>query len=274
MFRMNRFPLFVAVDIGNTRSKFACFEDKTILKTLIIPNAGVLDGETLQRWLEDIPQALCWQIACVRPDRLVPLLQWLTDHRKRDSIRVLGYQDVPMRVEIPFPEKLGIDRLLAAHAAYTVRDFPLPLLVIDLGTAVTIDLVSADGCFLGGAILPGLMAMAKSLSQDAEQLPLLQFSRVESVGSPVESPTDSFPVFPGRNTEEAIRAGLIWSLVGAIDRFTEMAESHIHQRVSLMFTGGDAWIAEPLKQHLERSIDVEPYLVLQGISLLSDRSGG
>jgi type III pantothenate kinase len=113
---------------------------------------------------------------------------------------------IPVTADVDFPERVGLDRLLNAVAVNAIRPASRPVIVIDSGTATTVDYVSAAGVFCGGAILPGMELGAKSLHQYTALLPLL----------PVQELGYEGPVAPGRNTRDAMRNGLFWGQVGAI----------------------------------------------------------
>ena len=93
-------------------------------------------------------------------------------------MRVLQYAgELPLRVELEKPDHVGIDRLLDAVAVNSRRAPGVPAVIIDAGSAVTVDLVDGAGAFRGGAILPGLRLMAKSLHDYTALLPLIELPR-------------------------------------------------------------------------------------------------
>jgi type III pantothenate kinase len=113
---------------------------------------------------------------------------------------------IPVSLDVDTPEKVGLDRLLNAVAANALKPASRPAIVIDSGTATTVNFLSSPGVFCGGAILPGLEMSAKALHFYTAVLPLL----------PVQDLGGDTPVAPGRNTREAIRNGLFWGQIGAI----------------------------------------------------------
>ena len=113
---------------------------------------------------------------------------------------------IPLSVDVDSPETVGLDRLLNAVAANALRPVSRASIVVDSGTATTLNFVSQDGVFCGGAILPGLEMSAKALHYYTAVLPLL----------PVQDLGGETPIAPGRNTREAIRNGLFWGQIGAI----------------------------------------------------------
>src|SRR5205823_978167 len=124
---------------------------------------------------------------------------WLRD--RGDRVRVLSdNREVPIRAAVDAPEKVGIDRLLTAAAVVPHIPSGKRAVVIDAGSAVTVDLVEREGVFRGGAIFPGLRLMARALRDHTAQLPL------------VERFQDGQPVLPGRNTVAAITAGVYFAV--------------------------------------------------------------
>jgi type III pantothenate kinase len=119
---------------------------------------------------------------------------------------VESYRQIPVAVDVEFPERVGIDRLLNALAASRLMDAGRGAVVVDSGTATTIDLVTADGTFRGGSILPGIRLAARALHQYTARLPLVDFPEGTSSGIAV----------PARNTIDAIRAGVLLGQLGAV----------------------------------------------------------
>lgn len=169
---------FITVDIGNSFIKYGLFT--VDLKETSFPLPVSICVETtsvfsdLSRWL--IEQGgkfhrLSWVISSVNEKRTSSLRHWIERHRPWDPLHVINYRDVPVKIEYDHPDKLGTDRVVAAFAARKLLKTEGPILVVDIGTATTIDLVGVEGSFLGGAILPGPQMSAQVLYDKTEQLP-------------------------------------------------------------------------------------------------------
>ena len=154
---------------------------------------------------------------------------------------------IPIATDVDEPEKVGVDRLLAALAAYRLTGSAC--VVVDCGTAVTVDAVDAGGTFLGGAIFPGRDMMARALAEGAAQLPKVAIGPAESV--------------IGRNTEEAIRAGIVHGSDGALAALIAGAQAVAGQGATVILTGGDAPL--PGSPVLRPGYKVRPDLVLAGL---------
>ncbi len=154
---------------------------------------------------------------------------------------------IPIATNVDEPEKVGVDRLLAALAAYRLTGSAC--VVVDCGTAVTVDAVDADGTFLGGAIFPGRDMMARALAEGAAQLPTVAIGPAESG--------------IGRNTEEAIRAGIVHGSDGALAALIAGAQAAAGRKATVILTGGDAPL--PGSPVLRPAFKVVPDLVLAGL---------
>lgn len=151
-------------------------------------------------------------------------------------------------------EKLGIDRWLAALAARYI--YPnTNLLIVNMGTATTIDVVSAEGLFLGGCILPGLITMLASLGQATAQLPQINHINIEAWPQKKAIAT---------NTLDAIQIGCIHAQIGAINICRERASQVLTQTPLCLLTGGASKFIE---SHLMYPVQKVDHLVLQGLQL-------
>lgn len=269
----------IAADLGNTRAKFGFFEPVDVAfpesNSVLVDIPGDFTGMT--DWLESVcdgNQPVDWWIARTGGGPWNEFQRKLEAFRPGDRFKELSWQDVPIGLSVDFPEKVGIDRLLAACAVRYWMEHSKKFssqfraLVVDAGSAVTIDLISGEARFAGGAIFPGFNAVAKSLSAISPKLPWI--------------PTDniSFAVYPGKNTEEALAAGIYWGAIGAIRQMHQIVcdsliDTGLPAQVPIFLTGGDA---KHLNTGLSMFVDSDllyilPDLVLCGIALAAAHSG-
>ena len=155
------------------------------------------------------------------------------------------------------PDQVGADRL--ACIAAVVGGFPVPAVVVDLGTATTFSVADARGRFIGGAICPGLATSANALHQAAAQLP-----RVD----PADIPLDGLPAL-GRTTEGCIRSGLVLGTASLIEGMTRRFEAELGSPATLVVTGGWSRLVAP---HLARPYRLDPDLLLKGLHAISGRA--
>jgi type III pantothenate kinase len=213
-------------------------------------------AEELTAWLgqfiDSKPQVV---IASVNP----PVTTVVVDALKACGFaapRILQTSELPIRLAVDEPAKLGIDRALAAVAVNRIRLANTPAIVVSLGTACTVNLISADGVFQGGAILPGFNMAANALHAGTASLPLISSEGMSSSEHAV-----------GKNTAEAIAAGLYWGILGAIEKLIAEQSGVYDTRPQLFLTGGDAAIVIEALETSGHRVRLLPHLVLSGIAI-------
>ena len=130
--------------------------------------------------------------------------------------------EVPIKILTDFPADVGVDRVLAASAAYIVAQHAV--VVVDVGTAITVDAVDDDGCFLGGVIAPGPMLSSSALHANTAKLPKVV------VGKP------KLPI--GANTTEAINNGIYYATAGLIEYTVRKFAEELGSWPQTIVTGG------------------------------------
>jgi type III pantothenate kinase len=186
------------------------------------------------------------------------LLDWVRDRRPGDPVTLLSAGDLSLEVNLPRPDLVGVDRLLDAVAANHLRQSNRPAVVVDVGTAITVDLVSAQGAFSGGAILPGIAMSARAMHEFTDLLPLIEMAELSTP-----------PPALGTVTVEAMRSGLFWGAVGAIRQLIERLAGHNDPQI---FLSGGAGVA--VAKLLGRSARHVPHLTLAGIALTAKEQRG
>jgi type III pantothenate kinase len=252
---MSDVPL-IAVDIGNSSTKIGWSFQTAAEDGLPAPQnvKSIATGQSPPESLAAmLPQERCrWHIVSVHREGTRVLTKWLQSHRGHDEVRVLTHRDLPIPTRVDFPDRVGLDRLAAAVAVNAIRSRSRAAIVVDAGSAVTVDLVAADGVFEGGVILPGFRMSAEAL-YGADLLPL-------AVWSPEEEP----PAVVGKNTEAAIRSGLFWGAVGAVREIVERMSASLEAPPNVFVTGGDL---RQLTQQLGDVATFVPHMVLSGIAI-------
>lgn len=229
---MSAFPL-VAVDIGNTRLKFAWFAEPPQPSVLPVPD-HVLALEhddsfaPLQDWLRSLsartPRIRVVSVHLAARQRL---FAWFEETGLAERAKLYQPLDLPLRTKVEHAVRVGMDRLAAAVAVNALRSATKPAMMVDLGTALTTNLLDAQGCFLGGAILPGMVTSAKALHEMTDQLPRVQ---VETWQQP--------PTALGNNTPLSIESGIFWGAVGAVREFGRKYGELLGTEPEVFLTGG------------------------------------
>jgi type III pantothenate kinase len=272
-------PVLVAVDIGNSGMKLGRFAGDSSANerserlpkpsaTLELPierATGSFDASQLAEWCSaNVRADTRWSIGSVHRGAGETLAETIDSWARKLGIvwpiRRLTFQDLAMPIHVEEPARVGIDRLLAAFAANRLRAPHKAAIVIDLGTAITVDLVDLDGGFAGGAILPGIGTAGSALADQTDALPHIRL------------PYSSAPPAPlGRSTAAAIEAGLYWGAVGAIEKLISQLSQAMPTPPDLFITGG---AASAVRQSMSKEIQYIPHLVLAGIALLDSDAFG
>jgi type III pantothenate kinase len=147
------------------------------------------------------------------------------------------------------PKAVGSDLIVDSVAA--MNEYPLPVIVIDMGTATTITAVDASGNYIGGIIHPGLMVSLESLSTRTAQLPHID---LKAPGKIIAT-----------NTEESMRSGILYGHASMMDGCIDRMEAELKTSASLVATGGLASFVTPLCRH---KISVDDNLLLKGLLIL------
>lgn len=206
------------IDIGNTRTKLGCFRDGKLLETAAAPVYAV---EDIKHWSIRYSIKDCIVSSVSTPDEglitglceLFPLLEMSSD------------------VKLPFintystPLTLGKDRLAAVAGAQAL--FPATdCLVIDGGTCLKYEILTADGRYLGGNISPGLRMRTKAMHHFTARLPEVDFDLPEN------------PI--GNSTQTALQNGAFLGAILEVKGFVQLIEQHLMQPLQVIYTGGDA----------------------------------
>jgi type III pantothenate kinase len=186
----------VVVDIGNTRMKWGICWGGHVTEIVRLP---LDDPAAWDAALAKLPPpeafARQWAVGSVNPPALHRFVAWSYHHGGTAAFE--DYTQLPIRVNVDEPAKVGLDRLFGAVAAKAMVPPTFPAITVDVGTAVTVNVIDADGVFQGGAIFPGPRLMGRALHEFTAKLPLIDLTE------PLE---DLWK--PGKNTTDAIRLGI------------------------------------------------------------------
>ncbi len=248
----------VAVDIGNTKIAVGLFLDGK--EESIESFSGLAEAE-LKDYLVSTWQRIpvveasaegkrngAIAVSSVKPAWTEVVRRIAADDLKED-IHLIG-EDIPlpMSVWMDQPETVGTDRVVSAAAAFDVVENAV--VIADFGTAVTIDLVDANGVFQGGVICPGFEISAQALKDNTAQLPKVTVHR----------PEGSY----GKNTADAINCGLYYSVIGAMEEIIRRYAEEIGHWPQTIITGSGAKMIVDDCPFVDNYV---PNLVIKGIVL-------
>lgn len=253
----------LAIDIGNTRLKWALFEAPRPGAALLAQGAEFLEQiETLAEgpWAS-LPQ----------PDRMLGCAVAGDAVRHRAEAQVEELWDVPpqwvhssageagLTNGYDHPARLGADRwvaMIGARQRLLSRGPAAPMVVVMVGTAVTVEAIDASGRFLGGFILPGHGIMLRAL---------------ESGTAGLHVPTGEVRAFP-TNTSDALTSGGTFAIAGAVERMVRHVRDHCGAEPACFMTGGAGWKMAP---HLSVEFELVDGLIFDGLlHIASQRFGG
>jgi type III pantothenate kinase len=244
----------LAIDVGNTHITNALVDGEVIKKIARVPTAqciadGALFGSLTL--LEDgIPPEIV--VSSVRKDVMEIIVNECADRVQARPFLVDVHVEMGITDLYRTTETLGTDRLVNASAAYHIYSKgACPLIVVDMGTATTIDYVTQAGEFLGGAIAPGLISAYQGLISLAPELPRVEISPVEAV--------------IGQTTNDCMRSGVIVSHAAMVSEMAAMMGREKGTSPRLIITGG---LSAVVKNSLPQDCIVDEHLTLKGLSII------
>ena len=157
-----------------------------------------------------------------------------------------------LNIKIDDPSTLGADLACGAVAAKEL--YPLPCIVVDVGTATKVFAIDKDGALLGGIIAPGIKMSLEALADKTASLPLINLGKVEN------------PI--GTNTVDSMRSGILYGTAGALDNFIERFQQQIGKG-SVVATGGYSRVIQP---YCRTEFQVNPTLLLEGLRIIYNKN--
>lgn len=252
----------LAFEIGNSRIKYGIFQNWKTLGDGQLPVCDELltsEAETQSfpwRRLTEIfgGRAPVSIVSSVNPPALDRMLRAFPETGWTPPLVIQNGSQLSILNRCSPPERTGVDRLLKGVAGNVLRPAGKPLVLVDSGTATTVDWINAAGEFCGGAILPGLSLASRALHEHTAQLPLI--------------PSESFGTAPrysvGANTHDALCSGLYWGQVGAVrELISRMSAENSAVPCHIIITGG---AGELLARELSPAVSC-PNLTIQGLAI-------
>jgi type III pantothenate kinase len=244
----------LAIDIGNTNITAGIFEGSDLKDIFRVPTEKCLKGSAFLAHVPDLCNALPDTAVMVSVRSVAAKIIIKEFEESTGASPILIDVNTPMGIAVSYETKetLGMDRLVCAVAAFHLyREKQRPLIVIDMGTATTIDYVSEDGVFLGGMIAPGIKSAYQGLISAAPQLPRLD---------------DLFAgELIGTSTEACVRSGVVMGHACMIRKVVELMARQNKVKPVVVLTGGTSGI---VAKGLPRSYIIDNNLILKGLNVL------
>ncbi len=249
-------PIILAVDIGNTTISIALLQKLRVKKSwdlkTHLPAADLKQKlKKINSEIKRIAPRLSNIVICSVVPQIVPFIKKTFHEALKVRPKVLGQNfSVPIKNLYRDPREVGQDRLVCAYA--TKKLYGAPAIVVDFGTAITFDIVSAKGDYLGGAIVPGFRLFVESLFEKTALLPKVK----------IHSPREII----GRDTEASILSGLFYGYSALCNGMIQILSSKMKKRPRVIITGGYA----PLIKKFFKDFDaIDSHLIFKGLALLA-----
>lgn len=240
---------WLLIDNSNTRTKFA-LGDVDVIDTwrAVLPTAEVYP-ETLAAVTTGVEFSAVI-ICSVVPDKAKVLGKFF---ESRGPVHFLGHESpLGLGIDYPLPSQIGADRL--ANAAGVLTRHGSPAIIIDFGTAVTFDVISAEPAYCGGVIAPGLGAMSAYLPGKTALLPVIE----------LEEPVSAI----GKSTVQAMQAGAVFGYRGLVKEIIARIRAELGGAPKIIATGGDAAL---IARGVSEIDAVDPDITLDGLRQVAAR---
>ncbi|MCP5002613.1 MAG: type III pantothenate kinase [Planctomycetes bacterium] len=248
--------MILTVNIGNTNISLGRFQgDKLISHNYINKGSLTRQDVNIPLSIGNIKDIQAIVIASVNPVSEAAFCKYLEKQYTKKIFKIGREIPLKMPILVERPEKVGVDRLLNALAAYDLTR--TATIVVDFGTALTIDIVSKCGEFIGGLIMPGIETSAYALKYRTAFLPKVEIRKPDKM--------------IGKDTESAIASGIYYGTVGAVLYILEGIRKEVYDAECTIATGGDA---EKFAADLPQINEVVPLLTLEGIKIAFEDSCG
>lgn len=253
--------MLLVLDVGNTQTHFGTFDGEELTQHWRFATVRESTADELGAKLANLLDLRGLSFADVEASIVSSTVPQLGAEWRAAGERYLGHQTVvvgpgiktgmPIRYENP--REIGADRLVNAVAAFErIGD---ACVVVDFGTAITFDPVSAEGEYLGGIIAPGVEISMEALTERAAALPKIDL---------VEPRT-----LIGKTTVDAIRSGIVYGFAGQVDGIVRRLREELGEETATIATGGLAQAIVPFTEEIDETDDL---LTLTGLRLLHERN--
>ena len=255
--------MLLAIDVGNTNTVFGIYRDKELIGSFRLSTTAERTSDEIGMQIHMYYTFLGLQIsdtkAVIVASVVPPVMYTLINAiRKYVGVRplVVGKDvDTGLKNCYDNPKEVGIDRLVNAVSA--VKKYGSPLIIIDIGTAMTFDVIDKEGAYLGGAIFPGIKVAMEALFQKASKLPRVDIVRPEKA--------------IGTNTVMSMQSGAVRGYVGAIHGTVHEMKAELEggENCRVVATGG---MGRMMAEYCDVITDVDPDLTLEGLRIIYENN--
>lgn len=253
--------MILAIDMGNSNIVIGGIDDeRTYFVERVTTNKGKTDLEYAVNIkdimeihnlpLSDIEGAIVSSVVPPLTDVILSAVKKITG---KSPMLVGSGMKTGLNIVMDNPKTVGSDLIVDAVAA--LKEYPAPIIIIDMGTATTVSVIDQAGNYTGGIIFPGLRVSLDSLSSQAAQLPFIGLNRPGKI--------------IGKNTIDCMKSGILYGNAAMIDGVIDRMEAELKSQASLVATGGLAPDVLPLCRH---KINYDDALLLKGLLILYEKN--
>jgi type III pantothenate kinase len=253
--------VLLVVDVGNTQTHFGTFEGERLVEHWRFASVRTSTADELGAALRSLLELRGVGLADLGASIVSSTVPELAPEWAQVGERYLGHETIVvgpgvktgMPIRLDNPRELGADRLVNAVAAHA--QVGGPCIVVDFGTAITYDAVSAAGEYLGGIIAPGVEISMEALTSRGAKLPKIDLAEPRSL--------------IGKSTVDAIRSGIIYGFAAAVDGIVSRLRGELGPTTPTIATGG---LARAIVPHTTQIDEVDDLLTLTGLRLIHERN--
>lgn len=247
--------MLLAIDIGNSSTKFGVFERENLIKRFTIPT---IKGKTSDEIYDSIQEEIKFQVSAVVISSVVAELEnafreLAENHFGQTPVFVNHTFDFGFSINYNPPENAGADRLIAAFAA--VEKYGKPCIVCDFGTATNIEVVNSQNEYIGGIIAPGINTLSEALFIKTSKLPRVEIRKTEKV---IENSTIS-----------CIQSGIFYGYIGLVEGIISRMKKELGEKPRIIATGG---FASLIAENCNLIKIVDENLMLDGLRLIWEKT--
>ena len=249
--------MLLAIDIGNTNIVIGCIRDDEIMFTARIATDRTRTSDQYGVEIKNMLEAFGVSRSDISDCIISSVVPPVFNSVRTGVLKVIGKQPMVvgpglktgLNIHVDVPSQVGSDRIVIAVAA--LAEYEAPLVLMDMGTATTIEVVEPENVYMGGVIFPGVMVSLDALTSRAAQLPGISLDKPKSV--------------IGKKTVDCMRSGMMYGTAAMIDGIVDRIEEELGHKSTLIATGGMARFITPLCRH---NIILERDLLLKGLNII------
>ena len=249
--------MLLAIDIGNTNLVIGCMENDNILFKARIATDRLRTSDQYGVEIKNMIEAYGVQVSQIEDCIISSVVPPVFNSVRTGVIKIIGKQPMVvgpglktgLDIHMDVPSQVGSDRIVIAVAA--LAEYKAPLILIDLGTATTIEVVEPDNRYIGGLIFPGVRVSLDALTSRTAQLPGISLDKPKQI--------------IGKNTVDCMRSGMMYGTAAMLDGLVDRIEEELGHSFTILATGGMAQFITPLCKH---PMILEKNLLLKGLNIL------